>query len=301
MKSHRLLGEYMLFLDQRRHHDDDDHDDHGGLHRDLLETNAAVDRRGMLRVAARFGVAFGAIQLIGCSGAAASITDSTGGTDTTGTSGTASGSAACPTKIPEETAGPYPGDSSNGPNVLNQTGVVRQDIRSSFAGLSGAVTGVLLNLELTIVSASSCTPLSDYAVYLWHCDSAGNYSLYSSSVTNQNYLRGVQAADASGKVKFTSIYPGCYSGRWPHIHFEVYKSLSAATFVSNKIATSQIAMPLAANNLVYATSGYTSSAANQARITLASDNVFSDGASLELATVTGDVNNGMTAALTVAI
>jgi protocatechuate 3,4-dioxygenase beta subunit len=288
----------MLFLTHQRHHDD--HDDHGGLHRDLLETNAAMDRRGMLRVAARFGVALGAIQLIGCGGNAGSITDSTGGTTGT-TEGTASGSAACPTRIPEETAGPYPGDSSNGPNVLNQTGVVRQDIRSSFAGLSGTATGVLLSLELTIVSASSCTPLSDYAVYLWHCDSAGNYSLYSSSVTNQNYLRGVQAADANGKVKFTSIYPGCYSGRWPHIHFEVYKSLAAATAVSNKIATSQIAMPLAANNLVYATSGYTSSAANQARITLASDNVFSDGASLELATVTGDDSGGMTAALTVAV
>ncbi len=292
----------MLFLKAHRHHDDDDHDDHGGLHRDLLETNAAIDRRGMLRAAARYGVALGAIQLIGCAADAGSIAGAV--TDTTGsTSGgsTGGGTAACPTKIPSETAGPFPGDGSNGPNVLGQTGVVRQDIRSSFAGLSGTAAGVLLNLELTIVSASSCTPLSSYAVYLWHCDRDGNYSLYSSGVTNQNYLRGVQAADANGKVKFTTIYPGCYSGRWPHIHFEVYRSLAAATAVSNKIATSQIAMPLAANNLVYATSGYAASASNQARITLASDNVFSDGASLELATVTGGVAGGMTAALTVAV
>jgi hypothetical protein len=60
-------------------------------------------------------------------------------------------------------------------------------------------------------------------------------------------------------------------------------------------------MPLASNNLVYATSAYSTSARNQAQITLATDNVFSDGASLELATVTGDVTNGMTAALTVAV
>src|SRR5262249_28830534 len=106
---------------------------------------------------------------------------------------------------------------------------------------------------------------------------------------------------ANGVVKFTSIYPGCYSGRWPHIHFEVYKSLDAATAVKNKIATSQIAMPLATNNLVYATSGYSSSARNQAQITLASDMGFSDGAWLELATMTGDVANGLTAALTVAV
>src|SRR5439155_23240849 len=165
--------------------------------------------------------------------------------------------------------------------------VVRKDIRSSFAGLSGTATGVQLTIELTIVSAASCNPLSDYAVYLWHCDRSGNYSLYSSGYTNQNWLRGVQAADASGKVTFTSIYPGCYSGRWPHIHFEVYKSLAAATAVSNKIATSQIAMPKASSDLVYATSGYEASVGNLSRITLATDNVFSDGASLELATVSG--------------
>ena len=57
---------------------------------------------------------------------------------------------------------------------------------------------------------------------MWHCDRLGRYSLYGAGVTNQNYLRGTQEADASGNVTFTSIFPGCYSGRWPHIHFEVY-------------------------------------------------------------------------------
>jgi protocatechuate 3,4-dioxygenase beta subunit len=129
----------------------------------------------------------------------------------------------------------------------------------------------------------------------------GRYSLYSSGVTNQNYLRGVQEADASGKVTFTSIFPGCYSGRWPHIHFEVYRSLSAATSVSNKIATSQIALPKSACDEVYATSGYATSVANLSRVSLASDMVFSDGSALELATVSGSVSGGMTATLTVAV
>jgi protocatechuate 3,4-dioxygenase beta subunit len=286
----------MLFLNAFRDQPEDDHDDHGGLHRDLVATDAAMDRRGMLRVAVRFGVALSAIPLIACAADASTVT----GSDTT-TAGSESSSGPCPTRVPEETAGPYPGDSSNGPNVLNQSGVVRNDIRSSFAGLSGSVTGVPLEIVLTLVSASSCLPLAGYAVYLWHCSNVGAYSLYSSGYTNQNWLRGVQAADADGVVRFTSIYPGCYSGRWPHIHFEVYKSLTAAVAVSNKIATSQIAMPLASNNLVYATSVYSGSARNQAQITLASDNVFSDGASLELATITGDVTTGMTAALTVAV
>lgn len=40
--------------------------------------------------------------------------------------------AACGAEIPDETAGPYPGDGSNGPNVLAESGIVRSDITSSF-------------------------------------------------------------------------------------------------------------------------------------------------------------------------
>ena len=271
------------------HHDD--HDEFGGLHRDLLETGAVIDRRRALRMAAGFGMSLGALQLLGCGGssdASGTIVDPN------------TGSGAC-TKIPEETAGPFPADSSNGPSVLNQTGVVRNDIRTSFAGLSGTATGVPLTIALTIVSASSCAPLANRAVYLWHCDQAGRYSLYSAGATNQNYLRGVQAADANGKVTFTSIFPACYAGRWPHIHFEVYPSLTAATNVANKIATSQLALPKATCDLVYATSGYQSSITNLSQVSLASDMVFSDGSSLELATITGSIATGLTATLTVAV
>ena len=271
-------------------HHHSDHDDFGGLHRDLKATGATMDRRHLLRLAASMGVSFSALHLLGCSAT----------TDATGVVTGGTGSSSC-VKVPEETAGPYPGDSSNGPNVLNQVGVVRNDIRTSFAGLSGTADGVPLTIALTIVSATTCTPLANRAVYLWHCNRAGQYSLYSAGVTNQNYLRGVQQADANGVVTFTSIYPACYSGRWPHIHFEVYPSFAAATSVSNKVATSQVALPKASNDLVYATSGYEQSVTNQSQITLASDNVFSDGASLELATVTGSIAAGLTAALTVAI
>ena len=185
--------------------------------------------------------------------------------------------------------------------MLSASDVVRSDIRSSFAGLSGTAAGVPLNIVLSIVSAATCAPLAGYAVYIWHCDREGRYSLYTSGVTNQNYLRGVQQADASGRVSFTSIYPGCYAGRWPHIHFEVFPTLSAAASVANKVATSQIALPKTANDLVYATAGYEASVRNAAQITLASDNVFSDGSSLELATMSGSVADGLTATLTVAV
>jgi len=168
----------MLFL--RKQHDalhtrDDDHDDMGGLHRDLASTGTAIGRGEFLR----YGLGAGALALFGCGG---SLADITGSSTDTGAGGACS-------KIPEETAGPFPGDGSNGANVLNQTGVVRQDIRSSFAGLTGTATGVPLVIQLTLVSASTCTPLANRAVYLWHCDALGRYSLYTSGVTNQNFLR----------------------------------------------------------------------------------------------------------------
>ena len=268
------------------HHDS--HDDFGGLHRDLRQTGAAIDRRKALRLAARFGMGLGALQLLGCGDSASDETTAPDGLDS------------C-TKIPEETAGPFPGEGSNGPNVLNQAGVVRSDIRSSFGGLTGTADGVPLTIALTIVSAATCAPLANRAVYIWHCDRAGRYSLYSAGVTNQNYLRGVQQTDANGKVTFTSIFPACYAGRWPHIHFEVFPSLAAGTNLANKIATSQIALPKATCDLVYATAGYEQSIANLAQVSLASDMVFSDGSSLELATMTGSIAAGLTATLSVAV
>ncbi len=257
-----------------------------------------MDRRNLFRMAARFGGAVGALQLLGCGGSSTSPTASTVATATSTTTPTAN--TAC-SVIPNETEGPFPGDGSNGPNVLTLSGVVRSDIRNSFAGLSGTADGVPLTIALTIVSKSTCAPIAGRAVYMWHCDRLGRYSLYTSGATNQNYLRGIQESDSTGKVTFTSIYPGCYSGRWPHIHFEVYPSLATAMSVANKIATSQIAMQKSTADLVYATAGYESSISNLAQVTLASDNVFSDGASLELPTMTGSVSGGLTAAITVAV
>lgn len=209
--------------------------------------------------------------------------------------------AAC-VDIPEETAGPYPGDGTNGPNVLTTAGVVRSDIRSSFGSLSGTAAGVPLTVSLTLTDSASCSPAKGYAVYLWHADQEGRYSLYSSGVTNQNYLRGVQEADANGVVTFTTVFPGCYDGRWPHIHFEVYPSLAAAGDASKRIATSQLAFPKSACDAAYATSGYSASMSNLTRTSLASDGIFSDDtAGRQVAAVTGSARAGFAATLPVSV
>lgn len=247
-----------------------------------FDLGTLVGRRRVLRA---LGLGAVAVGLAACgSGAPASATTSPG-------------------EIPDETAGPYPGDGSNGPDVLEQSGIVRSDIRSSFAGASGIAEGVPMTLELTITDlAGGGGPFAGVAVYVWHCDREGRYSMYSEGVTDQNYLRGVQVADAAGRVRFTSVFPACYDGRWPHVHFEVYPDLASTADAGNAIATSQVALPAEVCARVYAQPGYEASVANLAGVSLDGDGVFGDdGGASQLATVTGDVTGGVTVSLTAGV
>jgi protocatechuate 3,4-dioxygenase beta subunit len=97
---------------------------------------------------------------------------------------------------------------------------------------------------------TACTPLIGYAVYLWHCDPLGQYSLYDQP--NESWLRGVQVTDANSQVTFTTVFPGCYAGRFPHIHFEIFSSPANATSGRYARLVSQLAMPVEACNAVYA-------------------------------------------------
>jgi protocatechuate 3,4-dioxygenase beta subunit len=212
-----------------------------------------------------------------------------------------SGSGSC-TLIPSETNGPYPADGSNGPNVLTQSGIVRSDIRSSFGSFSGTAAGVLTTFKLKVLDAASCSAKSGAAVYVWHCDRDGRYSLYSSGVTNQNYLRGVQPTGSDGIATFTSIFPACYSGRWPHVHIEMFPNLADATALANATKVTQLALPAATCNAVYATTGYSQSVTNLAQVSLTTDNVFGDdGAVHELGTVTGSVADGYVVSLDIPV
>ncbi|MEV6286286.1 intradiol ring-cleavage dioxygenase [Kribbella sp. NPDC051770] len=268
----------------------------------LVHDLGILRRRNVLRLLAAGGLAV----VAGCA-TDDSPTSTTTANGSTGTSPSTSTSTTpsttdCVDEIPEETAGPYPGDGSNGPNVLTESGIVRSDLTRSFGASTGTATGVPLTVELTIQDADKCAALPGAAVYLWHCDAQGRYSLYSEGAENENYLRGVQAADASGKVTFTTIFPAAYQGRWPHIHFEVYASLGEATAAGKISATSQLALPEDVCDAVYASSGYDGSARNMSQTSLDSDNVFrDDGATKQLATVTGSVQSGYRARLTVGV
>ena len=250
-----------------------------------------MSRRQMLRA---LGTGVATVGLAACG---SGTTSSSSSSSTTASAGTAAG------EIPEETAGPYPGDGSNGPDVLEQSGIVRSDIRSSFGASSGTAEGVPMDLELVIQDLpNGGAPFAGVAVYVWHCDREGRYSMYSEGAEDQNYLRGVQVADADGRVRFTSIFPACYDGRWPHIHFEVYPDQSSVTDVANVISTSQVALPGDVSTQVYAQEGYETSVQNLSRVSLESDMVFSDdGGASQLGAVTGDVGSGLAVSLVVGV
>ncbi|GAA2390433.1 intradiol ring-cleavage dioxygenase [Streptomyces coeruleofuscus] len=274
-------------------HDEGPHEHDRGLSYDL----PVLARRRMIRLMAGASL----IPLVGCT--TEEKTPASPASPASSSSSSSSSSAAC-AEIPEETAGPFPGDGSNGVNVLKESGVVRSDITKSFGDSAGGTAeGVPLTITLTVVDAASgCgTPKKSAAVYLWHCDREGNYSLYSEGVTDENYLRGVQETDDKGQVTFKSVFPGCYAGRWPHIHFEVYGSLADATAATSITNTSQLAFPKDVCDTVYATDGYGDSVRNLSSLSLEDDGIFSDGHERQLAAMKGSVGDGYTATLTVPV
>lgn len=226
-----------------------------------------------------------ALSLLGIAGAAASL--GCGGSDsatsptttTTGTTGSGTGTSGACAVTPTETIGPYP----------SLTNFVRSDIREGKAGLP-------LTLTITVVNANnSCSPVSGAAVDIWQCDAQGNYSEYAQpgyNGTGATFLRGIQVTDASGRVTFTSLFPGWYQGRATHIHVEVKVNNAA-------VKVTQIAFPESVIAAVYASGVY--AAKGQNPTSNLGDMVFSDSLASEMATVTGDTTNGYVATFTVGV
>ena len=213
-----------------------------------------------------------------CGGSTTSPTI-TGGSSSGGTS-----SATC-VVAPTETEGPYPDKLG----MINNSAFFRRDITEGRTGLP-------LTLTLTVVNTnSSCAAVSNANVEIWQCDAAGAYSEYSQpgyDGTGQTFLRGLQVSDANGQVTFTTIYPGWYSGRATHIHVDVFRNGSL-------VKTTQIAFPESVSSGVYTTGVYAVKGQNPT--TNARDNVFADGTSGELASLSGDTVSGYTATITIGI
>jgi len=183
------------------------------------------------------------------------------------------------TSTPSETEGPFP--------TKTPSSMVKSDI-------VGDRTGVALTVKITITNKNnSCAALANAIVDIWHCDAAGNYSEYggsgmqSTNYTSVHWLRGRQSTDSNGLVTFTTIFPGWYSGRAPHIHVHIYNSSGKSLLVT------QIAFPTDVCNTVYTTASPYSSRGTQDTQN-SKDNVFSDSLAYEMSVVTGSVAAGYT-------
>jgi protocatechuate 3,4-dioxygenase beta subunit len=148
---------------------------------------------------------------------------------------------------------------------------------------------------------NSCIPISNAAVYIWHCDKDGSYSGYSSSQNGshagETFLRGIQVTDSDGVVTFNTIYPGWYAGRITHVHFQIYLNDNLTVTAT---ATSQLAFPAAITTAVYNTSQY-SKGQNSSVTSFSQDNIFSDGTEYQMTTVEGDTTSGYSASLSVGL
>jgi protocatechuate 3,4-dioxygenase beta subunit len=146
----------------------------------------------------------GALAWLGGLGIVAFIPGCGGGSRTAATTA-AAGTTAAPgcTLMRELTEGPYYLDLD----------LVRADITEDRDGAP-------LDLRVTVVDSTSCEPLKDAAVDVWHCDAEGAYSGVEGG--EGTFLRGIQVTDASGVAEFATIYPGWYTGRAVHMHVKVH-------------------------------------------------------------------------------
>lgn len=193
------------------------------------------------------------------------------------------------TATPQETDGPFP--------TKSPSSYVRSDIRKG-DGVGAAMTAAITIANLN----NSCNPLSGAIVDVWHCDVNGDYSQYggsgmqSNNYTSLNWFRGRQTTDANGKVTFTTIFPGWYQGRATHIHVHVYNSAGKSLLITQIAFDDDLCISVNKNGSSYGytkgTNGYTYNK---------NDNVFSDGYSKELATITGSLADGFNLSITIKV
>lgn len=137
---------------------------------------------------------------------------------------------------------------TEGPFYFN-AGQVRKDITEGRPGIP-------LRLVVSVVTASSCEPLPDAVVDVWHCDAGGVYSGFVNrragervDAREDDFMRGIQVTNEDGVAELETIYPGWYQGRLTHIHFKVH--LDERTMV-----TSQWYFPDGITQEVYAREPY---------------------------------------------
>ena len=261
-------------------------------------------RREAMRVGGVVSVsgALGALQaaLTACSSPASSSRS----TRTTSSSGICIAS----TKV---TRGPYFVDNQSDANIPNDAVdssiTERPDIRPDTKGSSGTQSGLPLYLTINVSSYGSgaCTPIANAQVHVWHCNAQGVYSDVQvgsndkgADLTGENFLRGYQTTDSDGKISFTTIYPGWYSGRTVHIHVKV-RGFDASGNITTE-ATTQLFFDDTVSESVYAAnSDYSRSGTRD--VLNSSDSIYGEESPALLVSLTGSSQTSYAGTISIAI
>ena len=268
-----------------------------------------LTRRDVIRVG---GVVFasGALGLFEALEIGCSPTKSTSTSTTTTSSSSSSSSSSCVAST-NVTRGPYFVDNQSDPNIANDdvdTSIPeRSDIRSDAKGSTGTQSGLPLYLNITVGSYSSngCSALANAQIHVWNCNAQGVYSDVQASsndgganLTGENFLRGYQYTDSNGKVSFTTIYPGWYSGRAVHIHVKIRIFDSSGNVTTE--ATTQLFFDDSTTDAVYAANS--EYARNATRGTLnADDSIYASEDPALLVSLTGSASTAYTGSISIGV
>src|SRR5256885_6179417 len=128
--------------------------------------------------------------------------------------------------------------------------------------------GAPMQLRMFLVDATTCRPIRNAAVDIWHADAAGVYSGFGSGASSRTFMRGIQRTNAKGLAQFRTVYPGWYQGRTVHIHVKVHVG-------GNVVHTGQLYFTDALTDAVYRKAPYSRRPGRTTRN--ASDPVFQNG------------------------
>ncbi|HTH82917.1 MAG TPA: hypothetical protein VL490_08270 [Mucilaginibacter sp.] len=249
-----------------------------------------MERKNFLRAFA-VAAASGPMLIDACKKESAAAS-STSTTTTTGSSTSLTSTNGSCVVAPTEEEGPFPyaGGEANNP-------LARVDVTEG-------QTGVPLSLTIIVVNTNSnCNVVSGVRVDMWQCNKDGYYSGYSNqpgvlgtqSYVGKTWLRGYQTTDSNGQLKFTTIYPGWYSGRATHVHFEV--------FINGVLKkTTQMAFPESISDVVQISSLYAAHGINTTRN--AKDSVFGNSTTdlaNETISLMGSVSAGYSGTFTIGL
>jgi protocatechuate 3,4-dioxygenase beta subunit len=152
--------------------------------------------------------------------------------------------------------------------------------------------GTPLLLRTFVVNASTCKPIRNAAVDIWHADAGGVYSGFGAGASSRTFMRGVQRTNAKGLAVFRTVYPGWYQGRTVHIHVKVHVG-------GNELHTGQLYFPDSVTDAVYRRAPYSSRPNRDVRNS--GDSIYRNGGRRSLVKVTRNSSGVYVATITMGV